>query len=173
MWRNVAKKHLLFRSEYDEKMSNHSGDLENLVVGQEVYCYPIAWKVSKYRIISGLYFPIFGLNTGKYWPEITTYLDTFHAVPPLFLRKISNSIFLPTTKEALKQSEKHKCSARFELCQYFRELLALVSIGADFLFSWFQWEQRVEKGEEDFEEISKSIKVELARFEVSYISRTL
>ena len=27
-----------------------------------------AWKVSKYGIFSGPYFPIFGLNTGKYGP---------------------------------------------------------------------------------------------------------
>ena len=39
-----------------------------------------AWKVSKYEVISGPYFPVFGLNTGKYGPEITSYLDTFHAV---------------------------------------------------------------------------------------------
>ena len=39
-----------------------------------------AWKVSKYGVISGPYFPVFGLNTGKYGPEITPYLDTFHAV---------------------------------------------------------------------------------------------
>ena len=26
------------------------------------------------------YFPAFGLNTGKYGPEKTAYLDTFHAV---------------------------------------------------------------------------------------------
>ena len=38
------------------------------------------------RIISGPYFPAFGLisvfspNTGKYGPEITRYLDTFRAV---------------------------------------------------------------------------------------------
>ena len=32
-----------------------------------------AWKVSKYGVISGPYFPAFG-------PEITPYLDTFHAV---------------------------------------------------------------------------------------------
>ena len=44
--------------------------------------YPLtAWKVSKYGVISGPYFPVFGLNTGKYGPEITSYLDTFHAVP--------------------------------------------------------------------------------------------
>ena len=36
-----------------------------------------AWKVSKYRVISGPYFPVFGLNTGKYGPEIIPYLDTF------------------------------------------------------------------------------------------------
>ena len=38
------------------------------------------WKVSKYGVISGPYFPIFSHNTGKYGPEITPYLDTFHAV---------------------------------------------------------------------------------------------
>ena len=32
-----------------------------------------AWKVSRYGVISGP-------NTGKYGPEITPYLDTFHAV---------------------------------------------------------------------------------------------
>ena len=25
-----------------------------------------AWKVSKYEVFLGLYFPVFGLNTGKY-----------------------------------------------------------------------------------------------------------
>ena len=56
-----------------------------------------ASKVSKYGVISGPYFPVFGLNTersnlsvfspntGKYGPEINPYLDTFHAVP---LKKI-------------------------------------------------------------------------------------
>ena len=39
-----------------------------------------AWKVSKYGVISGPYFPVLGLNTGKYGPEITPYLDPFHAV---------------------------------------------------------------------------------------------
>ena len=50
-----------------------------------------AWKVSKYGVFCGPYFPAFGLNTeylsvfcpnaGKYGPEKTPYLDTFHAVP--------------------------------------------------------------------------------------------
>ena len=36
--------------------------------------------MSKYGVISGPYFPVFSPNTGKYGPEITPYVDTFHAV---------------------------------------------------------------------------------------------
>ena len=32
-----------------------------------------AWKVFKYRVISGPYFLVFGLNTRKYRPEKTQY----------------------------------------------------------------------------------------------------
>ena len=32
------------------------------------------------EFFSGPYFPVFALNTGKYGPEKTPYLDTFHAV---------------------------------------------------------------------------------------------
>ena len=39
-----------------------------------------AWRVSKYRVISGQFFPVFSPNTGKYGPEKTPYLDTFDAV---------------------------------------------------------------------------------------------
>ena len=39
-----------------------------------------AWIVSTCGVISGPYFPVFGLNTGKYGPEITPYFDTFDAV---------------------------------------------------------------------------------------------
>ena len=55
-----------------------------------------AGKMSKYGVFSGSYFPAFGLNTerykvreirvifspneGKYGPEKSRYLDTFHAV---------------------------------------------------------------------------------------------
>ena len=42
-----------------------------------------AWKVSKYEIVSGPYFPVFSQNAGKYGPEKTPYLDTFHAVTKL------------------------------------------------------------------------------------------
>ena len=46
-----------------------------------------ALKVSKYGVFSGPYFPVFtpylsvsSPNAGKYGPEKTRYLDTFHAV---------------------------------------------------------------------------------------------
>ena len=39
-----------------------------------------ARKVPKFRGFSGPYFPVFELNTGKYGPEKTPYLDTFHTV---------------------------------------------------------------------------------------------
>ena len=60
-----------------------------------------AWKKFKYKVISGSYFPVFGLNTeftrqisefspntGKNGQKITPYLDTFHAVYILILRRI-------------------------------------------------------------------------------------
>ena len=39
-----------------------------------------AWKMSKYGLFPGPYFPVFSPNTGKYGPEKTPYLDTFHVV---------------------------------------------------------------------------------------------
>ena len=38
------------------------------------------WKVSNYGVFSGPYFPVFSPNAGKYGPEKTPYLDTFHVV---------------------------------------------------------------------------------------------
>ena len=38
-----------------------------------------ARKVSKYAVFSGPCYPVFSPNTGKYRPEKTPYLDTFHA----------------------------------------------------------------------------------------------
>lgn len=34
----------------------------------------------KCRVFSAPYFPVLGLSTGKYEPEETPYLDTFHSV---------------------------------------------------------------------------------------------
>ena len=35
--------------------------------------------MSNYGVFSGLYLPVFSSDTGKYGPEKTPYLDTFHA----------------------------------------------------------------------------------------------
>ena len=50
------------------------------------------WKVSKYGVISGSRFPVFGLNTGKYGPEITPYLDTLRAVNVMSINFIKTTI---------------------------------------------------------------------------------
>ena len=55
-----------------------------------------SWKVSKYGVISGLYFPVFGLNTGKYGPENTLYLDIFHAVSYKFSWWLFKQFFNPS-----------------------------------------------------------------------------
>ena len=36
--------------------------------------------MSKCGVFTGPYFPEFGLNTGKYGPEKSSYLDSFHTV---------------------------------------------------------------------------------------------
>ena len=43
-----------------------------------------ALKVSKYRVFCGPYIPVLGLNSEKYGPEKTPYLETFHAVYSMF-----------------------------------------------------------------------------------------
>ena len=47
---------------------------------KKIFITMTAWKVSKYGVISGPYFPVFSPNMGKCGPEITPYLDAFHAV---------------------------------------------------------------------------------------------
>ena len=65
----------------------------------------LLWKVSKYLVFSGPYFLVFGLNTerkspGKYRPEKTPYLDTFHTVCGLNLNTAAESISeLETSKK--------------------------------------------------------------------------
>ena len=55
--------------------------------------------MSKYEFFSGPYFPAFGLNTGKYGPEKTPYLETFHAVSIFEVDFHSGSIVVLTNKK--------------------------------------------------------------------------
>ena len=47
---------------------------------------------------SGLYFPVFRLNTGKYGPEKTPYLDTFHVV---YLGAITENNIIGTDQKTI------------------------------------------------------------------------
>ena len=54
-------------------------------------------KESKYGVFSSPYFSVFSPNTGKYGPEKTPYLDTFHVVICIakvfkYVRNIQNLI---------------------------------------------------------------------------------
>ena len=43
----------------------------------------------KYGVFAGPYFPVFSPNAGKYGPEKTPYLVTFHAVMVILLFGVS------------------------------------------------------------------------------------
>ena len=59
--------------------------------------------MSKYRVISGPYFPLFRLNTEKHRQEITPYLGNFHAV---YSMTANVSPILPYTHELTKLTNK-------------------------------------------------------------------
>ena len=62
--------------------------------------------MSKYGVISGPYFPVFSSNTGKYGPEITAYLDTFHAVQDIqILVFLSFQVFLNVSHSCCLMTE--------------------------------------------------------------------
>ena len=54
-----------------------------------------AGKVSKYGVISGPYFPMFVLNTGKYGPEIKTitYSDTIFTWLPSAMKQLLEKFY--------------------------------------------------------------------------------
>ena len=63
--------------------------------------HPLREKCPNTELFFGPYFPVFGLfvfspNKGKYGPEITPYLDTFHAVInedfPKVMKKLATQV---------------------------------------------------------------------------------
>ena len=61
--------------------------------------------MSEYGDISVPYFSVIRLNTGKYRPEITLYLDTFHTVCHIILGHVCDQQLTKTTlsKKVLKK----------------------------------------------------------------------
>ena len=56
--------------------------------------------MSKHGVFSGPYFHVLGLYVGKYGPEKTPYLDTFHTV-----------VYVPFRK-ACRKKQTHKANSR-------------------------------------------------------------
>ena len=82
-------------------------------------------KVSKYGVISGLYFHVVSPNTGKYGPEINPYLDTFHAVNTMkIVRTIFRSLFEDSTIST-KFLKSHICNT---FCIEIITLLGILTI---------------------------------------------
>ena len=61
-------------------MSKTVLQLVSNMVMETMFQISTASKVCKYGVFSDPYFPVFSPNTGKYGPEKTPYLDTFHTV---------------------------------------------------------------------------------------------
>ena len=96
-----------------------------LVIQQLQIKYCTTWKVSKYGLNSGRYFPAFGLNTerysvdtpylsvfspnaGKYGPELIPYLGTFHAVLHIStMENFSGDYLLHVTKWKISLFTQH------------------------------------------------------------------
>ena len=97
---------------------------KTILIFQLIVCMKCtAWKVSKYGVISGPYFPVFGLNTeiyeisvfnpntGKYGPEINSYWDSFHAVVGA---KSKSALIIWCSGAAIERRSYEKCS--YEKC---------------------------------------------------------
>ena len=76
----------LYRSITEEIIKANEEDQHSIIIGNfnakigdKIKGNITAWKVSKNGVFYS-YFPVFGLNKGKYRPEKTPYLDTFQTV---------------------------------------------------------------------------------------------
>ena len=76
--------------------------------------------MSKYGVISSPYFPVFKLNTRKYGPEVTPYLDTFHVV------RISE------TGHSIANLENKSSEEDFMIMQYSLKPNLLFAVGENF-----------------------------------------
>ena len=97
-----------------------------------------AWKVSKYKVFSGPYFPSFGLNVGrcsvslciqsecekKYRPEKTPYLDTFHAVIQIVRTRAIATVNWRSVLHSSSKDKMHhnKCITRNVVFMWIKEV---------------------------------------------------
>ena len=67
-----------------------------------------AWNVSTCGVFPSLYFPVFSPNTGKYGPEKTPYLDTFHVVSRTH-NSLSSNLFSEKLQSVLRTVSNFRC----------------------------------------------------------------
>ena len=73
-----------------------------------------AWNVSKHGVISGPYFPVFGLNTEKYWPEMSPFMKFFRAVIETCCRRLQNAAEHCNIRRNTRPNFKVKKATEFE-----------------------------------------------------------
>ena len=84
--------------------------------------------MSKYGVISGPYFPVLGLKTGKYGPEKTPYLDTFHAVYVLGI--VSKFLFhFKTSLSVIKPVNFYSSKHLVATSMYFHQIMQPLTRG--------------------------------------------
>ena len=80
-------------------------------------CQTLREKCPNTEVFFGPYFPVFSPNTGKYGPEKTPYLDTFHAVKGLRVTKIVKQIKSEGVRDKLGA---RNCFQRQSFTKYLR-----------------------------------------------------
>ena len=73
-----------------------------------------AWNVSKHGVISGPYFPVFGLNAEKYWPEMSPFMNFFRAVIETYCRRLQNAAEHCNIRRNTRPNFKVKKATEFE-----------------------------------------------------------
>ena len=103
------------------KFRKHKENINIIWKNLETYQYSASQQtindwvfwLQQYGVISGPSFPLLELNTGKYGPEITPYLDTFHAVNFLLKlvkieRNVNSNNYRNWTTCITRNAETHK-----------------------------------------------------------------
>ena len=102
--------HNFFINDYLEQLMWTSRSIYKLT---EIIYIHTAQKGSEYRVFLSKCFPVFSLNTGKYGPEKTPYLDSLYAVSPINQSKTKLFCHLQyISEQAIHKFDSH---IRFEL----------------------------------------------------------
>ena len=121
MWERTYKGDTCRCNPHECKFRKHKENINIIWKNLETYQYSASQQtindwvfwLQQYGVISGPSFPLLELNTGKYGPEITPYLDTFHAVNFLLKlvkieRNVNSNNYRNWTTCITRNAETHK-----------------------------------------------------------------